>query len=348
MRMLKRGRTLPAGFTLLPVVLAMSLIGAIAFMLNRDNGLNSNLIGSQSDLARARYAAEAGLQAVNYAIQALGCAGSYPISSSPVTDSNFDGAAYSAYANNTSGSPLTLTSTGTYNGASATLTKTSAYVYQPGVRTWVTQPGPATGKDTYVQDNNPSKNYGGSQKLILNKNVGIFGSEVLLQFDLSPLPAGSRVVPWYDVVLGLRPGAIVSLYQQSVGVSQNDFLAKLITRSWVAGTQDGGSPANGATWNTYDGVNNWPSPGVGYDPRELLRVPEDTAGWLDIGLTDAVLAWMSGVYPNHGVWLDPNGFDPDGRAKNYEFHSSDYMGDASLRPKFTAYYLLPCGATAPA
>lgn len=336
--MAQRGRTpAAAGFTLLPVVLAMSLIGAIAFMLNRDNGLTSNLIGSRSDLARARYAAEAGLQAVNYNIQALGCAGGYPILSSPVTDNNFGGAAYSAYANNTSGSPLMLTSTGSYNGASVTLTKTNAYVYQSGVRTWVTQPGPATGKDIYVRSDPASKNknYGGSTDLILDKD----GHEILLQFDLSPLPAGSRVVPWY--FFGLQPGAIVSLYQPNFD-SQKSFVAMLITQSWVAGTQVGGSPANGATWNTYDGVNNWPSPGVGYDPRVLLPVPEDIGGWLTMDFTAAVLAWMSGVYPNYGVWLDPGN-----TAQNYDFYSSNYLGNASLRPKLTAYYLLPCGASAP-
>ncbi len=38
-----------AGFTLLPVVLAMSLTAAIAFLLNRDNGVNANLIGAGND-----------------------------------------------------------------------------------------------------------------------------------------------------------------------------------------------------------------------------------------------------------------------------------------------------------
>ena len=223
----QRGRTLAAGFTLLPVVLAMSLIGAIAFMLNRDNGLNSNLIGSQSDLARARYAAEAGLQAVNYTIQALGCAGSYPISSSPVTDSNFGGAAYSAYANNTSGSPLTLTSTGTYNGASVTLTKTTVYVFQSGIQTWTAQPDSASSKDTAVDPGSPNSNYGGSDEIRLDGG----GKELLIQFDLSPLPAGSKIVPWYGAG-PLQPGANLMLHRNNSGSATESIYVMLITRSW--------------------------------------------------------------------------------------------------------------------
>jgi type II secretory pathway component PulJ len=31
------------GFTLLPVVLAMSVVAVVAFLLNRDNGLNARM-----------------------------------------------------------------------------------------------------------------------------------------------------------------------------------------------------------------------------------------------------------------------------------------------------------------
>jgi hypothetical protein len=338
-----------AGFTLLPVVLAMSLVAAIAFLLNRDNGVNANLIGAQSDRERARYAAEAGLQAVNYKIQNLpnACAGGYPISSPPVIDNNFNGAtadpkaSYSAYAETTTDSPpkLTLNSTGSYNGASVKLTKTNAYVYHSAVIPWVVQPGPGTGKDTYLRQDtsiNKTKNYGGSTDLILDN-----GSQILLQFDLSPLPAGSRVSPRYDLIFGLQRGAIISMFQPNFN-SRNAFAVMLITQSWVAGTKNGNDPADGATWNKYDGVNNWPLAG-GYDPRVLLPVPENRGFWLNMDVTDAVLAWMSGAYPNYGVWLK----DPLGIASKYAFFASDYRLIPDLRPKLTVDYLLPCGATAP-
>lgn len=342
----RRRAPAPAGFTLLPVVLAMSLLAAIAFMLNRDNGLTSNLIGAQFDLARARYAAEAGLQAVNYAIQGLGCGGGYPIASSPVTDGDFEGAAYTAYANNTTGSPLTLTSTGSYNGASVTLTKTNAYVYQPGVWTWVTQPGPGAGKDATVDSTQPTKNYGGTKDLSIDSD----GTQALIAFDLSPLPAGSRIVRWYQLLVGLQPGAIMSLYQDTLA-SKKNVSVMLITNNWVAGTGNATVPtaaSPGVTWNMWDGISpdTWPQgPGNGYDSRPLAVIPEPLlVGSVDVDVTDAAAGWTSGVYPNYGVWLVG-----DSNTKKYKFSSSDEgPANAAKRPKLTVYYLLPCGATAPA
>ncbi len=338
------------GFTLLPVVLAMSLVGAMAFMLNRDNGVNANLLGARADFERARSAAEAGLQAVNYAIQDLGCAGTHPISSSPVTNSNFGGATYSAYSNATTGSPKTLTSTGTYNGASVTLTKANAYVYQSGVRTWVTQPGPATSKDNHVSAINATQSYGGSISLDLEKNK----TDILIAFDLSPLPAGSRIVRWYDVIGGIQPGAFISLYQQNVLTLNQDVGVKLITRDWVAGNHTGTVPTAGSpgvTWNRWDGLspNTWPQgPGLGYDSRTLVVVPLPlVVGWLNLDVSDAAVAWMSGGYPNYGVWLVALG-----NTQLYKYTSSNenslFGVLAWQRPKLTASYLLPCGATAPA
>ena len=350
MRPPARGRARAAGFTLLPVVLAMSLIAASAFLLNRDNGARANSLIAQSDLTRARYAAEAGLQAANYAIQGLGCAGTYPISSSPVTDSNFGGAAYSAYANNSTGSPLTLTSTGTYNGASVTLTKANAYVYQAGVRTFVTQPAPATSKDTHVATNRPTESYGASTDLELEKNK----LDILIAFDLSPLPAGSRIVRWFQVLGGLQPGASISLYQQNILSLGQEVSVKLITQNWIAGTHNGTVPSAGspgATWNRWDGVspNTWPQgPGVGYDPRTLITVPLPLLlGWLNIDVSDAAVAWTSGVHPNHGVWIVPFGSTQLSRYTSSNENSLLGLG-AWQRPKLTASYLLPCGATAPA
>jgi hypothetical protein len=346
----RRGRiSAAAGFTLLPVVLAMSLIAAISFMLNRANGVSSNWIGAQFDLARARYAAEAGLQAVNYRIQGLGCGGGYPISSSPVTDSNFGGAAYSAYANNTSGSPLTLTSTGTYNGASATLTRTNAYVYQSGVRTWVTQPGAATSRDTFVDATRPTENDGGGADLRIEKNK----TQALIAFDLSPLPAGSRIVRRYETLGGLQPGAFISLYHQNILTLNGDVVVKLITHDWVAGTRTGSVPtaaSPGATWNRWDGIspNDWPQgPGNGYDARTLIVAPLPLlVGWLDLDVSDAAVGWTSGGYPNYGVWLIPSG--PTQLSTFTSSNENSFLNlNAWQRPKLTAYYLLPCGASAP-
>jgi hypothetical protein len=332
-----------SGFTLLPVVLAMSLIASIAFMLNRTNALTANMVESRADFERARYAAEAGLQAVNYMVQQAGCAGTYPTSAAPLVDAAFAGSAYSAYASAASGSPLTLTSTGTHNGASVTLTRSNAYVYQSGVRTYVRQPN-ASGIDTRVHVGKAKENFGDSDELKIKADDW----ESLLKFDLAFLPAGSRVIPWFDSFTGsLQPGALLQIYKKhdSGTPSRPEYIDALVINQggWLEGN---GVDWSGATWTTYDGVRTWAQPGVGYDVRPVsTNLARNTEGWQSIVLTDAVRAWMGTVYPNNGVWLrsSPSG-DPVG---DYKYHSSDYTSQWWLRPRLTLSYLLPCGASAP-
>ena len=338
-----KGRSRRAGFTLLPVVISMTLVAAAAFALNRSNAFNANMMASRGDVERARYAAEAGLQAVNYVIQQTGCAGGYPVESTPVVDSNFGNAAYSAYASALSGSPLTLTSTGTYNGATVKLTRANAYVYQTGIKSYVHQPTPSVGVDTFVDSANRDANHGASSELAVSGG----GLESLLRFDLSFFPAGSRIVPWYDPLSGtLTPGALFQVYKKTAGTTTSNpsyVDAHLVTRvRWLEG--DGGS-GSGATWNRYDGSSPWPAGGR-YDSRTLFRSPlPAAAGWQRMDFTDAARSWMSGLYTNTGVALrsSPAG-DPVPASR---FISSDETSQPSLRPRLDISYLLPCGATAP-
>jgi Tfp pilus assembly protein PilX len=134
------------GFTLVPVVLAMSIVAVVAFLLNRDNGLNARMITQQADMERARHAAQAGLQAANFALQAAGCSRTAAAS---VSNPNFGGASYSASSDTATGSPTNLVATGTYKDASVTLTRAGVHVYQPRT-TRVIQPDGGAGQDTFL------------------------------------------------------------------------------------------------------------------------------------------------------------------------------------------------------
>ncbi len=333
------------GFTLLPVILAMSLIAAIAFLLNRDNGVNARMIANRSDLDRARYAAEAGLQAVNFVIQGMGCTGTNYPTSSPVT--NFFGATYSAYASRaslTSNAPITLYSTGSYNGASVTLTRNTVYVYQSSRTTTVVRPGQSgqpAGYDTYLDSGSPDRNFGGDSILKLSSTT----YQSLLKFDLSAFPIGSRAIPWYDGTK-LQPGAKLSLYQTNTGPITSAYVnAQLITTSnWVAGTKLGGTGPE-----TYDANATlvWPSPP--YAPAPVASTPYINAlkVWVEWDLTNAAAAWMSRVYPNSGIWL----VSSDATVGNTAWVSSNATtldtNGKSARPTLTLNTLLPCGTTAP-
>jgi len=330
---MRKTRTAANGFTLLSVILAMTLVAVIAVMLNRDSGFTLRRVAQQADVERARYLAEAGLQAVNFAVQAAGCIGVYPTSLVPVTNSNFAGGSYTGYSNAVTGSPVTLTATGRYNGTQVTLTRANVPVYQAR-KTVVLQP--AAGQDTYVKSDSPNSNFG--RDTVLKLQTG--KTQPLVKFDLTSFPAGTRVVPWFDTISGtLKAGATLSLYQSTVGSANSTAInAQMITHSWIAGTGTGGGTPNGATWTTYDGVNLWPAPGAGYAATPVASTPHsNSVGWVDWDVTTSVTAWMSGLLPNYGWWL----VDSGGTVGDSAYVSSDGT-TASQRPKLTLNYLQPC------
>lgn len=310
-----------AGFTLLPVILTMSLIAAIAFLLNRDNGMNAEMVSSQMDADRARYAAEAGLQAVNARIQSLSCAGGFPVAGSPVTNSNLGGASYSAYATSASGNTTSLVSTGTYNGAVVTLTRNNVYVYQSAPRTYTLQPNPVTGIDSFIRRN--SSNNKGIDNALSSRPLEDYP---LLKFDFSMFPAGSLPV-----------SATMSLYASSVSGGVHAVAMHRLTTSWAEG--DG---STGVNWTTRDGTLAWTSPGGDYHPVAVAAVPNTlNNAWSDFDASDLATAWMGGRYPNLGVILVSNPL-----AGNFQYNSSNNSNTA-MRPKMTFNYLLPCGVTGP-
>jgi N-acetylneuraminic acid mutarotase len=310
-----------AGFTLLPVVLAMSLIAAIAFLLNRDNGMNINMVSRQMDSDRARYAAEAGLQAVNAQIQGLGCSGGFPVVGTPVTNNSFGGASYSAYATSAGGNTTSLSSTGTFNGTSVTLTRSNIYVYQSPAVTYTLQPGATAGMDSYI-DSTTEKNFGADDKLPIKKGQ----QSLLFKFNLSAFPAGSRPV-----------SATFSIYG-SGGLANGMDLMRM-TSDWVEGTSFGGTP-DGVTWNTSNGSAAWTA-GGNFFPVKLGASGIIGDSWGNFDVTDITSAWLSGQYPNYGVIVKST-ID----LGSYKYTSSD-DSDAAHWPKIVFNYLIPCGATGP-
>ena len=312
-----------AGFTLLPVMLAMSLIAGIAFLLNRDNGMNTEMVSDQMDTDRARYAAEAGLQAVNASMQRNNCTGFYPSIGTPLTNSNLGGASYSAFAIVPWGNTTSLYSTGSYNGTSVTLTRNNVMAYQATPNTYTLQPNAAAGIDSYIQTAGLA-NFGADIALLLRPTQ----SYPLLQFDLSAFPVGS-----------LPLSAAISLYPSSVSTGGATLGVSLyrLTNSWAEG-----NGTTGVNWTTRDGVLAWTSVGGDYHPVAAASVATTTqAIWSNFDVTDLAAAWLLGRYPNNGVRLVVNPL-----ASNINYDSSD-SSSSTTRPKMTVTYLVPCGMTGP-
>jgi N-acetylneuraminic acid mutarotase/Tfp pilus assembly protein PilX len=312
-----------AGFTLLPVILTMGLIAAIAFVLNRDNGINADMVASQLDSDRARYAAEAGLQAVNARVQTLACAGGFPVSAAPVTNTNFGGASYSAYATTASGNATGLVATGSFNGTSVSLSRSNVFVYQTASKTYTLQPDASTVADTFVA-NGSATNHGVATALTMDTG----SNYPLLKFALAAFPAGS--VP-LSATLSLYPSG-------SFGWGSANLFRML--GDWQEGT-GAASPVDGANWLTSNGTTAWTVPGGDHHSGVVDGAGGITGSWFSFDATDLTAAWLNGRYPNYGVMLDMvGGFG------TFNFVSSD-SSDATHRPKLSINYLLPCGSTGP-
>jgi len=296
------------GFILLPVILAMTLIAAIAYLLNRDNGINAEMVSKQKIIDRARYAAEAGLQAANAVMQSKNCVGPY---SSPVTNSSFGGASYSAYATSANGNTTSLVSTGSYNGTTVTLKRENVYVYpdqtSANTNTYTLQPN----ADSYIDNGQIDTNYGFATVLKIEHDKRY----PLLQFDLPTFLASSLLL-----------SATLSLYANTANNARDKVSLYRLTRSWKE---------TDVTWNTREvGA----MPGGDFSPMAAASGPTSVNDhWAIFDVTDLTTAWLLRRYPNYGFIL------ASGPTANYaEFVSRDGK-DANDAPKMTFTYLLPCG-----
>lgn len=305
----------PAGFILLPVVLLLALVAAMAYLGNRETGLAGAMAGGATDQDKARYAAEAGLQRTIVQMHSKGCGGGYPVFLfSAMQDNGFDGAKYYAYAGALNGSPVDIYSTGTYGDASITLKRDQVPMHQAATTTITLQPG-AEGVDTYLKDVG-STVYGGQDKM----NAAVGTTFPMLQFDLSSIPAGSHVT-----------SATLSIYP-TAGSNNDQVALHRVTRDWN----------EAATWSSSDGSTAWSQPGGDVSAQAVASTLFAGAGtWLDWDVTPLVDKWVKGSLPNQGVQARVGA-----AVSGLALASSDYP-TASRRPKLAVTFLPPCGWTPP-
>lgn len=310
-------RGLAAGFVLLPVMLLLSLVAAMAYLGNRETTLASATARGATDRDMANYMAEAGLNRAIVQMHDKGCGGSYPIFLlSPVQDTAFNGGRYYAYASKTSGSPVTITSTGTYGDVQITLTRQNVPMHQATSTTVTLQPGTA-GVDTHVQSGSSTNN---GAATALDATLGT--AYALLNFDLSAIPAGAHVT-----------SATLSAYATGGGGSGSGQVAlHRMTRDWT----------EAATWNTSNGSAPWGQAGGDVNMLALASASFTSANnWLNWDVTALADRWIKGSLPNQGVQLRAAA-----GISGLELASSDAT-NATQRPKLAVTFLPPCGWTPP-
>ena len=235
-------------------------------------------------------------------------------------------------------SPVQISATGTLTGnpspandITRTLTRNAVSAHQPAT-TLSLQPG-AEGKDAFLITGAKSDWNTGSGKQLWLSNGGS-AHNALVEFNLSNLPPGARVL-----------SATLDLYNNATDAATDGVISvHRITRSWVegSGVQTGTTPADGVSWDAYDGVNAWTTPGGDYDPREIASapVPDLSARWYTFDVSSLVTDWLNGTHFNHGVLVRVSG----GSVTKLHFVTGDDNLNPDQHPKLTITYACECGS----
>jgi hypothetical protein len=175
-------------------------------------------------------------------------------------------------------------------------------------------------KDTYVDQINPTTNHGNVPSSQVNQNLTQL-QRSLLQFDLSAIPPEAQIT-----------SATLKLYVEYTSADGRTYCVYRVTQSWTE---------NGATWQTYDGTNNWASPGGDYtlEGGACLTVPSQN-NWMNWTVTDIVKAWIEDSEPNYGFLIKDNA---EGVYQvNYMSQlSSREKAPQTLRPILEVNYIIP-------
>lgn len=319
--MSRAARPAERGFVLLAVVVALALIAAGAFVLNREGPQGAARAGGALGAERARYVAEAGLQHALWQSQKAGCDGYPTASGAPFGADSYDVAVKPA-----EGSPVTVVSTATLADGSARMLRREGVRIFADPASVALQPGPE-GKDVVLEVALPGGNVGADTKFRIDAAEG---SHVLLQFDLSAIPVDTEV-----------RSATLALFVESWSGSAKAGTLNVhrVKRSWVEGNGTAVSPStDGATYDTHDGASPWSTPGGDYDPAVIASTWVDLAvGRITLDLTPLVRDWVNGKVPNHGLLLRT----PDTLDK-VKFPSSD-DSQPLLRPALLLSTACECG-----
>ncbi len=251
------------GFILIAVMLALIVVGAIAYLLNREGAMNVDMAVSEADAIRARYVAEAGLA---YATAQINAPGTCAVPTFPIALTLPNGDSFSVSGSTASTSPLQLNLTsvstlaGSTGAAGATLTKKITVYTGATQQTTIVKATNATAlSDTYISYPNPTINYGTSASIFLDNGPKL--SPLLFGFNLTPdapngypLPANAKLL---KAELKLFTKSFANSYSASLGIPSkaeqlSDVTAHKITSQWNTT----------ATWNLAKTGSPWNSSGT--------------------------------------------------------------------------------------
>ncbi len=224
-----------SGIALVTVLVFLMVIAAMVVLRSGEHLGEIQLAAADAEVRRIDYVAQAGLQHALWRAQDNACTGDFTI---PATNIGPD--SYSAIGT---------------GGASASTYSLSV------------------DQDAWIRSDNPSDNKGTDNTLHVRFDGSDF-EQPLYRFDLSTLPAGSRI------------NSAVARFYVDGEHPEGPLTVHRVTADWTEAD---------ATWN---------SVGDKYETQPLAQIPAqpDKDVWVSINLTAQVQAWVNGQ-PNQGIVL---------------------------------------------
>ncbi|HBC58632.1 MAG TPA: hypothetical protein DCZ03_15845 [Gammaproteobacteria bacterium] len=302
-----------SGFAMMAVVSLLIALGIISYLLIMQGGQGANQNQSLADRDMAAYLAEAAINHAKWQAESTSC-GTY----SDLAITNFGTHQYSASFANTSGSPVSITATGTTeNGANVTITREQVPIYD-STQT-VTYSGSSDIDDTFLEDGQPTTNYNATTYLQISNDTTVT-EQALLKINLSAIPPDAYV-----------QNATLTLNLESIGsgASSGTLYAYRVTQQW--------QPSE-ATWNEYETSQSWAIAGGDKHDQIWASAPiNSSGGTVTLNITNLVNVWISKKADNEGLLLAVSSNIIDAQLSSSEHAST------SLQPTLQLSYACECG-----
>lgn len=291
------------GLLLLPVAIALAIMGALAYSMARAGAYDVAAVDAQYRLEAARYLAEGGLRLAKWQNEMIagchtrrfsrvrlpGVAGEMSVESLTVRKNEY-----------------TAIVTATADGAVSRQTRNKMAFYDRTRLYSMTLPD-SEFKDTYISSMEPGKSNGNSSTLEATDDK----THILVGVSLSKVPKDAwvtRATFW----LYLNGSSSVQTVRQ--------LAAHAVTRPWTDGSATWNSP-----WNT--------TPGGSYETRPEAVTALGGNGWYGWEIGALMQRWRSEALANNGMLFKPQGL-------NKASFNSENAGNN--RPRMDVSYQLRC------
>lgn len=192
-----------------------------------------------------------------------------------------------------------------------------ARVYPVMIDPTVTQQGADI--DCWINQATPTTATCGGERIRVGLNSTGARRRGLLDFDIpSSIPLNATID---SAKLGLYMDAA-----QSLTTNSGEYSARRLTRGWTGR----------ATWNTYNGTDNWTNPGGDYKSEQtgLVTLNGKTSGYKFWDVTDITSSWIKGTTQNYGFIVKQSYETTDNALAFYSTNTTD----DTRWPKLTISY----------